>query len=340
MVTRILLLTVLLAGLLATGCSKHAAPVVRSRVRAFPTEDALQVVDFAQAYKSPVSKNLGGFSGRHMFDGLPFHLDSRITLYGQSQANWDLRSNPTANPDAKYPDLIGVPVNRTFQELHVIHATTWPDVDGETVAVIRLHYDDDTTCDFPIIYGAQVRDHQRIRTEESEDLSDPDSKIVWRGPGVSGFKSTSRAFKSRFINPHPFKTVSTLDVVSTRHLAGYQLLAMTTADSDYQRAVTDPVPSGEPERHFDDTLTVEVRDATTGQPVKGALVKPFMDTDGPYMVATPLYTDENGDGTIRYPKSRTAHISLSVETKGYANAYTNWANDFPATNTIQLTSSP
>lgn len=188
MATRILLLTMLLAGLLATGCSKHAAPVVRSRVRTFPTEDALQVVDFAQAYKSSVSKNLGGFSGRHMFDGLPFHLDSRITFYGQSQANWDLRSNPTANPDAKYPDLIGVPMNRTFQELHVIHATTWPDVDGETVAVIRLHYDDDTTCDFPIIYGAQVRDHQRIRTEESEDLSDPDSKIVWRGPGGSRFQ--------------------------------------------------------------------------------------------------------------------------------------------------------
>lgn len=56
---------------------------------------------------------------------------------------------------------------------------------------------------------------------------------------------------------------------------------MTVADSDYQRAVTDPVPSGEPERHFDDTLTVQVLDATTGQPVKGALVKPFMDTDGP-----------------------------------------------------------
>lgn len=58
------------------------------------------------------------------------------------------------------------------------------------------------------------------------------------------------------------------------------------------------------------------------------------------MVAAPLYTDENGDGLIRYPKSRTAHISLSIEMKGYANAYANWADNFPATNTIPLTPSP
>jgi hypothetical protein len=54
------------------------------------------------------------------------------------------------------------------------------------------------------------------------------------------------------------------------------------------------------------------------------------------MVAAPFYTDENGDGVIRYPKSRTAHISLTVIMKDYVNAYANWANDFPATNTIQL----
>ena len=333
---RILLLTTLMAGLLATGCSKHSAPAAKVRKPVYPKEDALQVVDFAQAYQGSVAKNLGGLSRRHIFDGLPFHLDGRITLYGQSQVNWDRRGNSTNNPAAQYPDLIGVPVDRTFHELHVIHAANWPDVEGETIASIRLHYDDGTTYDFPIIYGAHLRDHQRIRTEESEALGDPDSKIVWRGPGIPNFKSTARAFKSKFINPHPLETVKTLDVISTRHLAGYQLLALTVADSDYQRDVTAPVPPDEPERHFADTLAVQVRDQATGRPVKGALVKPAMDTDGPYMVAAPFYTDENGDGVIRYPKSRTAHISLTVIMKDYVNAYANWANDFPATNTIQL----
>jgi hypothetical protein len=337
MTIRILLLMALMTGLLATGCSKHSPPAARVKKMVYPKADALQAIDFGQFYKGPISKNPGGFSRRQIIDGLPFHLDSKIILYGQSQANWDKRANPAADAGARYPDLTGVPVGRQFHELHVIHSTAWPDVEGETVAVIRLHYDDGTACDFPIIYGAHVRDHQRIRTEESETMSDPDTKIVWRGPGIADFKSTARAFESKFINPHPLKTVQTMDVVSTHHLASYQLQALTVADLDYHRAVTDPFPATEPERHFADTLTVQVRDRATGQPVKGALVRPFMDTDGPYMVTAPFYTDENGDGVIRYPKARTAHISLNVGMKGYANGYASWANDFPATNIIQLT---
>jgi hypothetical protein len=338
---RTLLLAALATGLLISGCSKQSAQTTAKLKKSqYPKADAPQVIDYAPYYKGTPGKPVGGFSRRKVFDGLPFHVDCKITLYGQTQVNSDNRGNPDGDAGANYPDLTGVPVNRKFAELHVLHTTSWPDVDGETIAVIRLHYADDTSHEFPIIYGAHVRDGHRNRTEESETLSDPDSKIVWRGPGNPSLKTTLRVFESKFINPYPLTVVKTLDVVSTRHMAGYQLYAMTVADFDPHRAVSSPVPSDEPERHFGDQLTVQVRDEATGQPISGALVEPAMDVDGPYMVAAPFYTGETGEGVIRYPKSRTTHISVEVAMKGYANGSANWVDDFPATNTIQLTPTP
>jgi hypothetical protein len=337
---RFFLPAALATGLLISGCSRQSTQTARAKKPQYPKADALQVIDFAQYYKGQPGSTTGGFSRRKVFDSLPFHVDSKITFYGQFQVDWDNRADPGGDAGAKYPDLTGVPVGRKFAELHLLHNTTWPDVEGETIAVIRLHYADGDSRELPVIYGAHVRDSHRIRTEESETLSDPDSKIVWRGSGSASFKSTTRVFESKFINPRPLTVVKTLDVVSTHHLAGYQLYAMTTADFDPNRAVTSPLPSGEPERHFDDTLTVQVRDEATGKPIAGALVKPFMDTDGPYMVAAPFYTGENGDGIIRYPKARTAHISLSVVMKDYAIGRAGWADDFPATNVVQLTPAP
>jgi len=340
---RIFFLAALVTGLLIAGCSKQSAqPAQTAKVKKpqYPKADALQVVDFAQTYKGTPGKTPGGFSRRKVFDGLPFHVDTKITFYSQSQVDSDNRGNPDGDAGAKYPDLTGVPLGRSFAELHLLHNTTWPDVEGETIAVIRLHYADGTSRELPVIYGAHVRDGHRIRTEELETLSDPDSKIVWRGPGSANFKSTLRVFESKFMNPYPLKVVKTMDVVSTHHLAGYQLFAMTVADFEPNRAVTSPVPSDEPERHFDDRLTVQVRDEATGKPIERALVKPAMDTDGPYMVAAPFYTSETGEGVIRYPKSRTAHISVEVVMKGYANSSASWADDFPATNTFQLTPAP
>jgi hypothetical protein len=349
MPARILIFAALVAGLLISGCSKKSSETAKPpqasktnqvRKASYPKSDDLQVVDLSKFYKGRIGGSASKISGLRIVDGLPFHIGGMIYLYGQNEVDSENSGKPQADAGSRYPDKLGIPVGREFEELHLIHTTAWPDVEGETIALIRLHYDDGTTYEFPILYGGHVRDIQRIQTEESETLSDPDSKIIWRGPGVANYKSTSRVFKSRLINPHPEKMVKTMDVVSTHHLAAYQLLAATVADSDFKRAITPPVPADEPARHFDDELTVQVRDEATGQPVKGALVRPDMDVDGPYMVAAPFYTSETGEGVIRYPKSRINHLSLEVEMKGYANGYAGWSGDYPATNTIQLTPAP
>jgi hypothetical protein len=336
-----ILFVALLAGVvLFTGCHKHPPRIVRAKRVPYPQEDAALVIDLSRFYKDRLGNDAAGIAHRQILDGLPFHVDGRLVVYGQSQVNWDNRGKPNANAGLRYPDKTGIPVGRKFAELHLIHATYWPDVEGETIALIRLNYADGTKAELPIIYGAQVRDFQRIRTEESETMSDPDTKIIWRGPGNAGFKSTQRAFLSRLMNPSPEKLVVTMDVVSTHHRAAYQLLAATVSQTDFRRAVSRPVPSDEPERHFNDTLTIQVMDEATGLPVRGALVNPYMDVDGPYMVAAPFYTDAAGQGVIRYPKERTQHISMSVEMAGYVSGHAGWAGDFPATNVVQLEHAP
>jgi len=335
-------LLLLAAGLAASGCHKHPPRIVKVKKAPYPAADAAQVIDLARFYKDRLGNDAAGIAHRQILDGLPFHVDGRIVVFGQSQVNWDNRGKPklAEGSNGGYPDKLGIPVARKFEELHLIHATYWPDVEGETIALIRLNYTDGTKAELPILYGGHVRDCQRIRTEESETMSDPGTKIIWRGPGVASFKSTQRAFKSLLANPNPEKEVKTMDVISTRHRAAYQLLAATVASADFRRENTRPVPADEPERHFKETLTIQILDASTGQPVKGALVNPYMDVDGPYMVAAPFYTSATGEGVIRYPKEQTKHISLSVELKGYNDGHASWADDFPATNTIQLMRAP
>jgi beta-lactamase regulating signal transducer with metallopeptidase domain/thiol-disulfide isomerase/thioredoxin len=269
-------------------------------------------------------------AGRRVIDGVPFQIDGRGVLYGQKQA---AKENATI---ANFPDFLGIPVGRKFDELHLIHATFWPDVEGQVIALIRLHYADGATCELPIVYGGQVRDWQRERTEEREYLTDANSKIIWRGPGIPEFLSTQRMFKSALVNPYPRKLVASMDVVSTRHLAAYDLMAATVVNHDPNRALTPSFPADEPERHFDGTLTLRVVDEATGHPIQGALVDTYMDVDGTQMIAVPLYTSAAGEAIVRYPTGRETNITVAVKMSGYVSKHARWSLDFPDTATFRL----
>src|SRR5512137_34794 len=172
--------------------------------------------------------------GRQVFDGLPFQIEGRGCVFG-TKMGAEKRSGTNA-----YPDFIGIEVGRKFDELHLLHVTQWADVEGQEIARIRLNYADGTTHEFPILFGGHVRDWHRMPSEEKELLTDPNTKIVWRAPGVPRIKSTLRLFKTALANPHPEKVVAAIDVVSTKNLAAYDLIAATVANRDPSRPVTPP----------------------------------------------------------------------------------------------------
>jgi beta-lactamase regulating signal transducer with metallopeptidase domain/Tol biopolymer transport system component len=269
------------------------------------------------------------FSGRQVIDGLPFQIGGQARLWGQTVAE--------RNPKKALPETFkGIRIDRTLDELHLIHYTMWPDVEGETVAYISLNYADGTKSILPIRYGVHLRDWYYLPSYEKELPTDTDTKICWGRPPVN-FKAPVRLFKSRLVNPMPQKVVETMDVISARRLASYCLLAATVANRDPARPVTPPATAEEPQRKFDGKLTIEVVDDVTGKPIEGALVEPSSDVLEEWLVAAPFYTSAAGKGTIGYPIKQTRRVAASVKKEGYLPQWEDWRGGFPGTFTFRLT---
>ncbi len=286
-------------------------------------------LDLTRFYRSTPHEKMKPVLGRQTVDGLPFQIGGEAILYGQTQAG--------QNAGETYREVFdAIPVGRKFDELHLLHATRWPDAEGRPVALIRLNYADGTKAELPILYGGHVRDWQRLPTEEQETLTDRDSKVFWRGPGIASLNSTTRLFKSTLRNPFPAKVVETLDVVSAKNLTAYTLLAATVAERDPKRPVTPPVPSGEPPRKFNARLVIRVVDDATGKPIEGALVDPRNITVGDVgVVASPVYTPASGEVVIRYPRG-ASNVCVSVKKDGYASEGKCWKAVAPAEHTFRL----
>lgn len=276
-----------------------------------------QVLDLSTQYSEkfdppPAGAKPPGNVGSLNFDGVPFQVGGRAILFGRQKAG------DAGKGRVDYPDVIGVKVGRSFDELHLLHSTQWPDAEGTTIAHARLHYADGTHSDLEIGYGVHVRDWQRLQSEEREALTDSDSKVVWRGAGIEKFKSSQRLFKSVLRNPFPAKWVDAIDFVSTGQIASYTLYAATVAEADSARVVTPPVPQDRPEWNFDGRVHVRVLDPQ-GNPIVGALIDSGLSVpdSGWATVGAPIYTSEQGTGIVRYPSERTAQIMLQISKDGW-----------------------
>lgn len=271
-----------------------------------------------------------GYSGHQIVDGLPFDIDGELVLYGKS----------AAERNVLHPDQIeGIKIDRKFDELHLIHAMQWREYYGCPVATVRLNYEDATHSDFPIRCDFQVSDWNRLLTENEEIIADPDTKIIWRGPGAA--KGTGRLFKSVLHNPFPDKKVKSMDIISTRSSASYMLAAATVAQSDPRREVTPPRPLY-PSRQFDGTLNVLLLDRQTGAPVVGAEVYTAWVTEDISLVGDPILTSSNGIAVVKYPVGKTQDLGIMVKKSGYQTCDDNWGNtwngdNIPKNITYQLT---
>jgi len=245
--------------------------------------------------------------GRQVIDGLPFELDGKLLMDGRN--------------DNGKPVVSGIKIGREFAELHLVHTAQWHEYHGCPIATIRLHYADGASHDFALRYDDQVMAN-RLLTEEKEILTDPDSKLVWRGPGPN--KGESRLVKTILQNPFPNKRVDTMEVVSTHSRASYVLVAATVAARDSGRPVTSPVPLNQPEWSFDGVLTVHVVNDATGTPLAGADVYPHMDVDDFGVVADPILTASNGVALVKYPVSRTSYVGVTVTVKGLQQHSETW----------------
>jgi len=281
---------------------------------------------YTKRYDAKDGPRFKPIAGRQTVDGLPFDISGEVHFFGRTAAE--------RVPDGKYERTIkGLVVGRRFDELHLVHFTHWWDVEGRTLAKVALNYEDGTRIEIPLRYGGHVRDGSRLLTEEKELLTDPGTKVFWRGEGNTRLKATDRLFKSLLPNPHPEKIVQSLDFdAEPGCLASYALMAATVADHDEGRKQDAPVPPEGPEREFVGQVVVRVLDAMTSKPIEGALVQTSEKVDDAWLVATPAFTNATGEMTLRYPPGRTAWIRLDPEKEHYKPAQVFWDNDldFPA----------
>jgi beta-lactamase regulating signal transducer with metallopeptidase domain len=306
------LLGILIIGILAAVCLTQRKHAVDPHLP--------YVVDLKPFY-TKVFRDVGGtdssyagYSGRKMIDGLPFDIGGEIVLYGGSEAE---RNND--HPD----DVSGIKIDRKFDELHLVHAAQWRSYYGCPVATVRLHYADGTSTDFTIRDKFQVDDWNRLLTENDELVAAPDTKIIWRGAGI--VKGTGRLFKSVLHNPFPDKKVDTMDIISTRSLMSYVLVAATVAQSDPHREVTPPLPLY-PSRNFDGTLNVHVVDKVTGKPVAGAEVDTAWIIQDISLVGDSVLTGADGIAAVKYPISDTKDLRVEISKAGYLTCDDNWEN--------------
>jgi hypothetical protein len=284
------------------------------------SEAAAAVVDLSSSYQRTFKpEDKGGFVGRQMIDGLPFELGGEVRIYGSSNAERN-HEEPKEVSEIK--------IGRAFDELHLLHAVQWDEYEGCPVATIRLHYADRSTRDLAIRYGYQVRDWNRLLTEDKETIADPNTKIIWRGDGF--VLGTGRLFKSALKNPFPKKVVTSMDLVSTCTRASYTLVAATIANRDPRRPVTPGMPL-EPSRNYDGTLTVQVLDKRTGAPLPGADVDASMDINGYFVVCTPVLASKTGEVTLKYPTASTTLIRVEVSKPGFAKTQTEWSKESKST---------
>ena len=260
-----------------------------------------------------------GMANEPVYDGLTFAVSCEPTLFGKQDAD----------RGTSYPQRItGIVVGGAFDELHLLHRASWEEVQGCPVAIIRLHYEDGSSHDFEIKYGVHLSDWNRLPSEAEEILTDPDSKIVWRGAGIEG--GTARIFKTMLRNPHPDRVVKSMDLFSTGTRVSYRLLAATVASSDSKRVVTLALPLNQPAFHFDGSVKLTVLDGRTEKPVPNADVFWFGRFAGYNIVAPPQLTGTNGVTVIKYPTATTDYFNVQVTRLGYNMGRAEWNQNNPA----------
>ncbi len=164
--------------------------------------------------------------GNQTLGGVPFTVGKRLMLLGGKK---------TPFLPKKVED---VRVGTKFQRLFALHSTQFgmpPHLlnDGDVIGEYTINYEDGPSVSLPIVFGHHVRDWW------SDDKGRPvkEGIVVWTGTNrAAQWNNVSlRIYLGVWENPHPEKTVTTLDFLSTDTDAGPFCVALSvekTAASD------------------------------------------------------------------------------------------------------------
>jgi hypothetical protein len=105
------------------------------------------------------------------------------------------------------PDVRGVPIGSRARAVHFLHTCAWGQPEGAEAATYVVHYADGTEARVLVRIGVEIADWY----VDPKPL--PSAKVAWQGhiadkPGPIGL------YAMRWVNPHPDKEITGLDLVS------------------------------------------------------------------------------------------------------------------------------
>jgi hypothetical protein len=158
--------------------------------------------------------------GNRLLAGVDFQIGSRmIQLQGPSVPQMP-------------PSVEGIPVHRRVVRLYILHATqdglnNHGIHEGDRIAEYRVRYADGELATIPVNVGQDVRDWW------SGDVSQVTrGQLAWVGnnKAAAGIQCYLRLYLTNWKNPHPEKTVESIDYVSIKSNAAPFCVAMTAEE--------------------------------------------------------------------------------------------------------------
>lgn len=158
---------------------------------------------------------LAGLSqGEQRLDGIPFLIGPQILLLRHNGGSRELPG-----------EVLGINVNTKLTRFHFLHNSIGPEQDGVAIARYRIHYQDGHSEDYDIIQGEHLFDANYFY------LGKP--TIAWIGTNEHSVRTnrTISLCRSTWKNPHPNRTIKSIDFLSLNTRAGAFCVAITGESS-------------------------------------------------------------------------------------------------------------
>lgn len=125
----------------------------------------------------------------------------------------------------------GIKVDASFDQLHILHSTEYgegmevPFAESTEIGAYVVHYADKSTEKIPIVYGEDLRDWW----DWPDRTSLKRANVAWTGtnPAAESAQRQIRLFSVTWTNPHPDRTVATIDFQSSNTDCDPFLVALT-----------------------------------------------------------------------------------------------------------------
>ncbi len=192
--------------------------------------DSVQPIDLTAKYTTARSEltNYPDFPawksvalGHQVFRGVPFQIEGLIHLWGEGRST---------NHTSPFPEQVrDIAVGQPLQTLYVCHGSYFKSPSGTPVFRVVFRYQDGSSATNTLCFGADILDWMVGGNEEPlRTPSSPNSMMAWIGGQFSPTqKNRIRFCMTAVDNPHPERSVDTVDLVSCKSKTVPFILALT-----------------------------------------------------------------------------------------------------------------